>query len=201
MSPRPARNASSLAWPAWLGASVVPLALAAALAAPGSAQVARPPTSPKASAGRWAVDATRYLADVRALAADDMEGRGDGEPGLERAAEHVAGGFAAAGLSPAGDNGSWFQSFTLEVLGQHYYPLSEMNAVDAPPPAPLEGARVVFGGYAISAPALGYDDFAGLEVKGAAVVAFAHEPQENDPSSVFDGRQLTPHADVGAKAS
>ncbi|MEO7758590.1 MAG: M28 family peptidase, partial [Dokdonella sp.] len=45
---------------------------------------------------------------------DGMEGRDIGSPGYDRAASLVAKRFAAAGLKPAGDNGTWFQSFKLD---------------------------------------------------------------------------------------
>jgi Zn-dependent M28 family amino/carboxypeptidase len=45
------------------------------------------------------------------LASDAMEGRDIGSPGHERAGRWVAEQFQAAGLKPAGDNGTWFQSF------------------------------------------------------------------------------------------
>jgi hypothetical protein len=51
---------------------------------------------------------------------------------------------------------------------------------------------VVFAGYGISAPELGYDDYQGVDVRDAAVVVFMHEPQENDPDSRFEGTGLHP---------
>jgi hypothetical protein len=56
--------------------------------------------------------ADRMLADVRALADPALGGRGFGTPGLDRAAALVAQAFAAAGLQPAGDGGTWYQSFS-----------------------------------------------------------------------------------------
>jgi hypothetical protein len=201
-----------------VAATAAAVGLVALAAAGGAAQ-----TPPAGAGTEWAVSASRYLADVRALSSDDLQGRGNGEPGLDTAAEMIARRFQSAGLAPAGEGGGWFQRFELEVrteptrddalvlrgapaearfeLGQHYYPLSIVDATTAPAAPALEAAPVVFAGYAIAAPAFGYDDFAGLDVAGAAVVAFTHEPQEDDPRSVFDGRQLTPHADVGAKAT
>ena len=44
-----------------------------------------------------------------------MKGRSNGSPELERAADYIAEAFKAAGLRPAGDNGSWFQSFELDA--------------------------------------------------------------------------------------
>jgi len=61
-------------------------------------------------------------------------------------------------------------------------------------------APVVFAGYGISAPEFGYDDYAGLEAKGAVVLVFDHEPQESDPRSVFNGIGNTRHANGRLKA-
>jgi hypothetical protein len=48
---------------------------------------------------------------AEALSSDAMEGRDIGSPGHVRAQEWVAARLKAAGLKPAGDNGTWFQSF------------------------------------------------------------------------------------------
>jgi hypothetical protein len=58
---------------------------------------------------------------------------------------------------------------------------------------------VVFAGYGITAPEFGYDDYAGLDVRGKAVLVFDHEPQEDDAESVFHGTGLTLHAGVWSK--
>jgi hypothetical protein len=59
---------------------------------------------------------------------------------------------------------------------------------------------VVFAGYGISAPELRYDEYAGLDVAGKAVVVFTHEPQENDPGSKFDGKSTSKHGSIVQKA-
>jgi hypothetical protein len=50
------------------------------------------------------------------LSNDAMEGRDTGSPAYERAAKIVASKFAAAGLSPAGENGSWFQRVPMHEI-------------------------------------------------------------------------------------
>src|SRR5437763_12297097 len=50
-------------------------------------------------------------------------------------------------------------------------------------------APVVFVGYGISAPPLGYDDFAGIDLKGKVALMLRYEPQEKDEASPFDGRK------------
>ena len=52
-------------------------------------------------------------AHVEYLASAELEGRGIGTAGLERAAAYVAERFAAIGLVPAGDDGTYFQQLTV----------------------------------------------------------------------------------------
>jgi acetylornithine deacetylase/succinyl-diaminopimelate desuccinylase-like protein len=47
------------------------------------------------------------------LASDDLEGRCAGYPGCDKAADYIADVFKKSGLTPAGDNGSYFQKFRL----------------------------------------------------------------------------------------
>jgi aminopeptidase N len=59
-------------------------------------------------------NAARMQADVETLADDAMQGRGVGTAGLDAAADYIAAQFEAAGLEPAGDDGGWFQPFTMQ---------------------------------------------------------------------------------------
>jgi hypothetical protein len=167
------------------------------------------------------IDADRYLRHVRYLAADELEGRGNGSPGLEKAAEYIAGEFRTIGLAPGGDSGGYFQRFEIPTglsvgpenevivegarrdrwrLGEDYFPLS----VDTEPvpgsASALETLPLVFAGYGISSPRHEYDDYAGIDVSGKAVLVFRHEPQEGDARSRFDGRTMTDHATFLTKA-
>ena len=49
------------------------------------------------------VDPRTYLEHIKFLASEDLEGRGNGSPGLEAAADYIAKHFGAIGLEPAGD--------------------------------------------------------------------------------------------------
>src|SRR5688500_18269365 len=167
-----------------------------------------------------AISDARYIEHIKFLASDDLAGRGNGTPGLERAAQYIADQFRAAGLQP-GVNGAWFQPFEivtgLEVregnrltissekgpttfeLGRTYLPRSVVTE-PAASSAPETSLPLVFAGYGISAPTLNYDDYEGLDVRGKAVLIFMHEPQENDGKSPFDGRAFTHHASLMQKA-
>lgn len=170
-----------------------------------------------------AIDPDTLLGHIKFLASDDLKGRGDGTPELERAASYIAEQFKAAGLQPGGDNGAWFEPFEIVAgltigngnrltfhegrdelsldLGS-YYPLSATpNDNAARPSIDLEHLPVVFAGYGLSVPSLGYDDYAGIDVRGKAVLIFSHEPQEHDPGSRLDGDKPMPQTRLEAKAS
>src|SRR6266849_5837230 len=59
------------------------------------------------------ISGERMRAHVKFLASDLLEGRGVGARGGDVAAEYIATQFALAGAKPAGDNGTYFQKFTL----------------------------------------------------------------------------------------
>ena len=44
-----------------------------------------------------------------------------------------------------------------------------------------------------------YDDYAGIDAKGKIVLIFNHEPQEDDPDSIFNGKGNTRYANARAK--
>jgi hypothetical protein len=73
-------------------------------------------------------DPERLLGHIRFLAADEMEGRGIGTRGLERAAEYIATELEKAGLKPGGDDGSWFQTWS-EPGGPEGKPVTLRNVV------------------------------------------------------------------------
>ena len=66
-----------------------------------------------AADSRPAIQPDGLLAHVKFLSSDELEGRGNGTKGLERAADYIAEQFKAAGLQPGGTNGTWFQPFEL----------------------------------------------------------------------------------------
>ncbi len=59
------------------------------------------------------ISGERIRAHVKFLASDLLEGRGVGARGGDLASEYIATEFALDGLKPAGDNGTYFQNFTL----------------------------------------------------------------------------------------
>jgi hypothetical protein len=163
------------------------------------------------------VDPKIYIEHVRFLASDTLEGRGDGSPGLETAADYIAAKFKDAGLEPAGEDGTFFQRFEMTTglsvedgnsfsvqagrssvafdLGRDY----EIVSTSRDQSSPAESLPVVFGGYGITAPAFHYDDYASIDASGKAVLIFTHEPQENDARSAFEGQTNTSHSTMMRK--
>ena len=177
------------------------------------------------SAATPAIPPNAVLEHIKFLASDDMKGRGDGSPELERAADYIAQQFKAAGLRPGIKDHDWFQPFELVaglavgqgnelvvqargsrpirlVLGSSYYPVSA-TPNDSPSVAStaLDDMPLVFAGYGISAPSFNYDDYAGLDVSGKAVLIFSHEPQESRRDSKLNGAQPIRETTLYAKAA
>ncbi len=144
--------------------------------------------------------------DVKYLASDALEGRGTGSHGGDVAADYIAQQFKAAGLEPAGDNGTYFQkvpmvgittdaSSTIEVttpkqtLNLKLADDVMLSNLDQQKTVDLD-APVVFVGYGIQAPEFGWDDYAGADVKGKILLMFVNEPPSDDPK-FFGGKALT----------
>jgi len=125
------------------------------------------------------------------LASDGMEGRRAGTEGARRASEFIAGAFRKAGLLPGGKDGSFFQPVKvppaslpgadnrLRIRGVKrrfdMTPFKDFVPFGFSPNARAEG-DVVFAGYGISAPELGWDDYADIDVKGKIVFVLRHGP-------------------------
>jgi len=162
-----------------------------------------------------AINPEIYLDDVRYLASKELKGRGTGTPELEKAASFIAGKFHEFGLRPI-DGQSYLQAFQVTTnarLGHsnrfHFSldghmtslsPQSDFVPFNFSTAGKLTGP-VVFAGYGITAPEYGYDDYAGLDVKGKVVLILRHEPQEFDEKSVFSGKIYTQHAQFASKAT
>ena len=170
------------------------------------------------------IESDALVDHIKFLASDDMKGRGNGTPELERAAEYVAAQFKKAGLRPGGRNDSYFQPFELIAgltvgrensltiqsggraaafsLGTSYYPLAApANENPAVASTTLIEVPLVFAGYGLVAPNVGYDDYEKIDVSGKAVLIFSHEPQERDANSRLNGTRPMPQTTVQGKAA
>jgi hypothetical protein len=156
------------------------------------------------------IEADDLKAEISFLASDDLAGRNAGSAEDHIATAYIASEFLRNGAVPAGERGTYFQNFTMVTADvdrektqlkttvggiEHTYPLGdEVRWLRQSLRPATSCGPVVFAGYGISAPEYGYDDFAGIDVKGKVVVIFTREPQANDPNSKFMGTWDTYHA-------
>jgi hypothetical protein len=130
---------------------------------------------------------------VEFLAGDLLEGRAAATRGYDIAAAYVAAQFRQAGLAPAGDNDTYLQTVPLleatPVLpgssaklvrddeihtfeyGTDYLPAADFMSASSTLTAPL-----VFAGYGVDAPELGYTDFENVDLKGRIAVILSGAP-------------------------
>lgn len=164
----------------------------------------------------------RLKADVTFLAADAQEGRAPGTKGIEASADHIAGVFKKAGLKPAPGADGYFQEF--KISGQAALKGDQKLVFNGPDGKRIEGifktqftplgigssaslanVPIVLAGYGITAnePAhkLDYDDYAGIDVKGKAVLIIRREPRQDDESSPFEGSKASSFATFRHKAT
>lgn len=196
-----------------------PFRLLLGLLSVATVAVAAPATRPSTQPGAAVVDIKQA---VRYLASDELEGRGAGTAGIDKAADYIAGIFKELKLQPPPGWNGYFQEFPLTTsttidpkttiaagkdkgwvgaveggaqLNRDYRPLSfsSEGAFDAP---------VVFVGYAITAKQHNYDDFDGVDLKGKIALAFRFEPIDKKGTSLFTGKpgEWSDHASIPEKA-
>lgn len=150
------------------------------------------------------------LKDVtKELSSDAFEGRAPGTAGEEKTVAYIAKRFAAAGLKP-GNKGSWYQDVPLvELTARNVSPLVFKGAGEPlslaygpdmvagtwriAPRIEVKDSPVVFVGYGINAPEKGWNDYAGLDVRGKTVLILVNDPDWQTPglTGPFNGRAMT----------
>jgi hypothetical protein len=143
------------------------------------------------------------------LASDELMGRMIGEPGIESAEEYIALQFKNYGLLPLPGKKDFFMDFHLYqysydeektsiIISVNGQKTAGQLAVDFKPfpfsATGIQKADIVFAGYGITAPEYNYDDYKGLDVGGKIVLILRHEPNNQDPDSIFNGTEYTRHA-------
>ena len=129
------------------------------------------------------ISAEDFSAHVRTLAGDDFAGRSPGGIGETKTVEYLIAQLQRLGLQP-GNNGSWTQdvpmtetkaddktsTFTLTTAKQTLAPTIGPEVVvgtrTGQPEVSIDGSELVFVGYGVNAPEVGWNDYEGLDVKG-----------------------------------
>jgi aminopeptidase YwaD len=155
-----------------------------------------------------------YMAHIRYLASDELEGRLPGTPGGQAASRYIAEQFRKLNLEPGGVAGTYFQPFTIRRLKQLHedqaafkvsgltqdwriradwipMPFSKVGKIEGP---------LAFAGYGISAPKFDYDDYAEFDPKDKVLLILRHEPKDEDPEAAFGGETPSRYALFSRKA-
>lgn len=169
----------------WKARLAVLAAVGLAAVMPGQAST---PAQPEADRS-----AANIRAHMRFLASDLLQGREAGSDGYQIAAEYVASHFAQFGATPAGDNGTYFQTVPMVAyrpaehgslvlrkksgaaenleFGKDFLPARQPRTPELSLDAPA-----VFVGFGVVAPERGRDDYKGLDVRDKLVVVLSGAP-------------------------
>jgi len=148
------------------------------------------------------INANDLRLHISTLASEAMDGRLTGTAGEKAATAYVASMFRAFGLTPAGENGAFFQAFPFTAgvsLGannhlvlrqdgqrcQEYTVNTDWRPLAFSKTGEIPSSEVVFAGYGIVAPATDgqaeYDAYTHLDVKDKWVLVFRYLPENVTP--------------------
>lgn len=143
------------------------------------------------------------------LSSDAFEGRAPGTPAEAKTLAYLSDRFKQAGLQP-GNKGKWFQDVPLvEITAANYDPLVIGEGANAQrldfgtdwagvsyrtdKRIDLRHSQLVFVGYGIVAPEKGWNDYAGIDMRGKTAIILVNDPdwQNADLKGPFNGRAMT----------
>ncbi|HET6327485.1 MAG TPA: M28 family peptidase [Planctomycetaceae bacterium] len=147
---------------------------------------------------------SHLLKDIKYLASDELEGRGIGTDGLNKAADYIRDQFKEAGLDVTRVKGGAFQFFkmttkailgspnSVKFVGPDGKVIELKQDVDFVPCSFGGGGKfsgdVVFAGYGLDDAQPEYRDFKGIDVKGKVVIVMRRNPrQEEDTDASANG--------------
>ncbi len=155
------------------------------------------------------ISAEDFAQHVQVLSSDEFGGRAPGTDGEQKTADYVVAQFKRLGLQP-GNGDSWFQNVpmvvttadeagstaTLTLKGESR-PLAfggqmALGTRTAQPQVDVADSQMVFVGYGVNAPEAGWNDYAGLDVKGKTVVMLVNDPGFHaGDAELFSGKKMT----------
>ncbi|MDE8653780.1 M28 family peptidase [Novosphingobium album (ex Liu et al. 2023)] len=192
--------------------AIAALALAACATTPPVAQApdAAPAATPAPAPALAPAPSVALMKEmVRQLSSDEFEGRAPSTASEPKVLDYIVGQFKAAGLQP-GANGQWLQEVpTVEITASHFSPLVVKGGARplsfsfgdqyvaasyrVTPRTQLKDSELVFVGYGINAPELGWNDYAGIDMRGKTAVILINDPDyaAETEDGLFKGRRMT----------
>jgi len=154
--------------------------------------------------GKETITAQELKAHLNVIASDEFEGRETTKRGMKLAARYIASYLDAYGYKPLGDEGTFYQNFKVNVTSlpaeldlivkSGYSKKVFKNGKDfiiaqAPGKSQKFSGGLVFAGYGISAPELGWDDYTALDAKGKFVMLLMDNPKDKGELSEISQNQ------------
>lgn len=153
-----------------------------------------------------AINGKAFDKHIKVLASDEFEGRKPFSPGETKTINYLKTEFEKLGLKP-GNGKSYFQDVPMvDIMSKPAGPLV-MKGKDGEislnyltdfvaatrrvqDQVKVENSEMVFAGYGIVAPEYGWNDYAGLDVKGKTVLVLVNDPGIVD-DNLFKGNTMT----------
>ncbi len=167
------------------------------------------PHSPRQGGPPLDLEEMRFRSHLRALTADDLDGRRPGTPGGQKTVDYLTAQFRKFGLKP-GNGDNYVQQVplvevraaadsALSIEGGRGASLPLRQGTDmvvwtprTTQPASLAHSDLVFAGYGIVAPEYHWDDYAGVDVRGKTVLVLLGDPGYGSRNpGVFKGLALS----------
>ncbi len=146
---------------------------------------------------------------TKTLSSDEYEGRAPTTPAEKKTVDYIVARMKAAGLKP-GNKGGWYQDVPMvEIDATDVSPVRfaggktpislayrtdmVLGTYRVVPKVSIANSDVVFVGYGINAPERGWNDYAGVDVKGKTVIILVNDPDWREPGATgpFGGRAMT----------
>jgi len=159
------------------------------------------------------IDEAGFMQHVNTLASDEFEGRAPSTPGGQKTVEYLENQFKQLGLAPAFGNDankSYRQAVELMELNVTNSPALTFTYKDGSADrlaykensivstsrvgtsSTLASSNLVFVGYGVVAPEFGWNDYAGLDMRGKTAVILVNDPGFRKPDGdLFKGRAMT----------
>jgi Zn-dependent M28 family amino/carboxypeptidase len=156
-----------------------------------------------------AIKQTVYRGHVAGLSSDEMQGREPGSEGERKTLEYIEKEFLELGLQPVA-GGDFRQDVALvEITGSDQklafskaeggMALSQgddmvINSRRVRSAAAVAGSELVFVGYGIHAPEFGWNDYAGIDMRGKTALILVNDPGfVTGDDTLFRGKAMTYH--------
>jgi len=151
-----------------------------------------------------AISAEEYARHIGALSADEFEGRKPGTAGERKTVEYLVAEFKKLGLEP-GNGDSFLQQVPIVEITAGSDARLQLGSAELKymqdmviwtkrlvPEISLADSPLVFVGHGVVAPELGWNDYAGVDMRGKTAVILINDPgfATNDPK-LFRGRAMT----------